>query len=91
MPPIGEAMLTVSSSAWHEKNANVLLTIFEMKERDLAIALTERRLDVALAPSHMLPLRVARLTTYREHLFVALPASHALAQQEGGLTWAGLK
>jgi DNA-binding transcriptional LysR family regulator len=87
--PVGEAVLMVLS-AWRENSANVLLTMFEMNERDLAIALAERRLDVALAPSHMLPTRVARLTTYREGLFVALPASHALAQQEGGLTWAGL-
>jgi DNA-binding transcriptional LysR family regulator len=89
MPPIGEAMLTVLS-AWREKSANVLLTISEMHERDLAIALDERRLDVALAPSHMLSTRMARLVTYRERLFAALPAGHALARHEKGVTWAEL-
>lgn len=87
--PVGEAMLMVLS-AWRKNSANVLLTIFEMNERDLAIALDERRLDVALAPSHMLPLRVARLATYRERLFVALPAGHALARHQKAVTWAGL-
>jgi DNA-binding transcriptional LysR family regulator len=77
-------------SAWRENSTNVLLTIFEMNERDLAIALDERRLDVALAPSHMLPTRLARLATCRERLFVAVPAGHALARHERTLTWAGL-
>ena len=89
MPPIAEAVLMVLS-AWRENSANVLLTIFEMNERDLAIALDERRLDVALAPSHMLPIRVARLATHRERLFVALPAGHALARQQKAVTWGGL-
>jgi len=87
--PVGEAMLMVLS-AWRENSANVLLTIFEMNERDLVIALDERRLDVALAPSHMLPTRMARLATYRERLFVALPVGHALAGHQKALTWAGL-
>ena len=77
-------------SAWRDNSANVLLTIFEMNERDLAIALDERRLDVALAPSHMLPLHVARLRTHRERLFVVLPADHVLARHEKALTWAKL-
>jgi DNA-binding transcriptional LysR family regulator len=88
-PPVGGALVMVLS-AWREKAGNVLLTISEMNERDLAIALDERRLDVALAPSHMLPTRMARLATYREHLFVALPAGHALARHEKALTWVGL-
>lgn len=87
--PVDKAVLMVLS-AWRQNSANVLLTIFEMNERDLAIALDERRLDVALAPSHMLPLRVARLATNRERLFVALPAGHALARHQKGVTWAGL-
>jgi DNA-binding transcriptional LysR family regulator len=89
MPPIAEAVLMVLS-AWRKNSANVLLTIFEMNERDLVIALDERRLDVALAPSHMLPTHVARLATYRERLFVAMPSSHALARDEKALAWAGL-
>jgi DNA-binding transcriptional LysR family regulator len=87
--PVGKAVLMVLS-AWRKNSANVVLTIFEMNERDLAIALDERRLDVALAPSHMLPLRVARLATCRERLFVALPAGHALARHQKAVTWAGL-
>jgi DNA-binding transcriptional LysR family regulator len=89
MPPIGEAMLTVLR-AWRENSSNVVVTIFEMNERDLAIALDERRLDVALAPSHLLSTRLVRLATYRERLYVALPAGHALARHERALTWARL-
>jgi DNA-binding transcriptional LysR family regulator len=87
-PLVGDALLMVLS-AWRENCVNVQLTIFEMNERDPAIALDERRLDVALAPSHMLPLRMARLAAYRERLFVALPAGHALARHKA-VTWAGL-
>ena len=89
MPPIGERIRDLLAE-WHRNSANVGLTVFEMNERDLVIALEERRLDVALAPSHILPTRLARLWAFRERLIAALPAGHVLARREQALTWAGL-
>ena len=89
MPPIGEKMHELLAG-WRHSCANVVLRVSEMGERDLAIALDERQLDVVLAPSHMLPSRMARLVTHRERLFAALSAGHALAHQDKALTWAAL-
>src|SRR6266436_4928796 len=47
MPPIGEPLGSLLAG-WHEKHPNVELTVSEMNDRDLAAALEERRLDVAL-------------------------------------------
>jgi DNA-binding transcriptional LysR family regulator len=76
MAPIGESMLRLLA-AWRHSCADVLLTISEMNERDLAIALTERRLDAALAPAWMVPRHAAALPVYCERLFAAFPAQHA--------------
>ena len=70
MPPIGERMHELLAG-WRQSCANVVLRVSEMGERDLAIALDERQLDVVLAPSHMLPSRMARLVAHRERGVVA--------------------
>lgn len=88
MAPISEPMLDLLA-AWRHSCADVLLTISEMNERDLAIALDGRRLDAALAPSWMLSRRAAALPVYRESLFAALPAQHALARYDR-LNWPAL-
>jgi DNA-binding transcriptional LysR family regulator len=82
MAPISEPMLDLLAG-WRQSCADVLLTISEMNERDLAIALDERRVDAALAPAWMVSNRAAALPVYYERLFAALPAQHALA----GLEW----
>jgi DNA-binding transcriptional LysR family regulator len=53
-------------------------------------AIRRRRLDVALAPNHMLPARLAKLRAFRERLIAAVPDGHPLARHEKALTWAGL-
>jgi DNA-binding transcriptional LysR family regulator len=88
MAPIGEPMLDLLA-AWRQRCADVLLTISEMNERDLAIALDERRLDAALAPAWMVSRRAAALPVYCECLFAALPAHHALVGRER-LAWPAL-
>jgi DNA-binding transcriptional LysR family regulator len=87
--PIGEPMRKFLTK-WREACPDVLLAVSEMNERDLAIALDERRLDVALAAGHMLPAHVARLPVYRERLMAALPSDHALVRQREPLTWLAL-
>jgi DNA-binding transcriptional LysR family regulator len=88
MAPIGEPILYLLAG-WRQSCEDVLLTVSEMNERDLAIALEERRLDAALAPAWMVSRRAAALPVYRERLFAALPAQHALVGCER-LGWSAL-
>jgi DNA-binding transcriptional LysR family regulator len=85
MVPISQPMLDLLAG-WRQSCADVLLTISEMNERDLAIALDERRVDAALAPAWVVSRRAAALPVYRERLFAALPGRHALAGRER-VTW----
>lgn len=50
MPPIGEPLGSLLTG-WHERHPNVVLTVSEMNDRDLAAALEERRLDIVLMVS----------------------------------------
>ena len=88
MPPVGEPIRGLLAG-WREKHPDVALTIFEMNERDIAAALEERRLDVALMTSHTLWPHAAAMPIYREQLVVALPSGHALAER-GILDWVAL-
>ena len=86
--PIGEPMLGLLAG-WRQTCADVELTVSEMSERDLAIALDERRLDAVLAPAWVVSRRAAALPVYRERLFAGVPQRHALAGC-AGLTWPAL-
>ena len=88
-PPIGEAMHALLSG-WREESSNVALTMCEMNDRDLVIALDEHRLDVLLAPHLLLPGRLARIPVSCERLLAAFPVEHALAAHPRPLTWLSL-
>ena len=88
MAPIGETMLDLLAG-WRQSCVDVVLTISEMNERDLAIALDERRVDAVLAPAWMVSRRAAALPVYRENLVAALPTQHALVGCER-LRWRAL-
>jgi DNA-binding transcriptional LysR family regulator len=88
MAPVGEAILDLLAR-WRQSCAEVLLAVFEMNERDLAIALEQRRLDATLAPAWLASRRAAALPVYHERLFAALPAQHALGGCDG-LGWPAL-
>lgn len=88
IPPMGQAIALLRD--WRQNSANVRLTLFEMNERDLAVALDARRLDVLLAPNSMLPPRAASLAVCDERLFVAFPVDHALAELSAPVTWSSL-
>jgi DNA-binding transcriptional LysR family regulator len=88
MPPIGEPLRSLLTE-WREKHPGVVLTISEMNERDIAVALEEHRLDVALMPKHTLWPRAVTAPIYREHILVALPHGHRLATHES-LDWSSL-
>jgi DNA-binding transcriptional LysR family regulator len=81
MPPVGEPLGSLLAG-WREKHPNVVLTVSEMNDRDLAAALQERRLDAALIPSYALWPHAAALPIYRERLVATLPAGHPLARRE---------
>ena len=85
MPPLGEAIRALLRG-WRKNCGNVALTVSETNERDLAIALDERRLDALLAPRFMLPPHAASLTVCRDQLFAAVPEDHKLAGHPGPVT-----
>ena len=78
LPPIGEPIVSLLSS-WRERYANVILTVSEMNDRDLAAALEERRLDVALTSNNAVWHHAASLPLYRDRLLAAFPVGHHLA------------
>ena len=85
MAPLGEAIRALLRG-WRKNCGNVALTVCETNERDLAIALDERRLDALLAPRFMLPPHAASLTVCREQLFAAVPEDHKLAGHPAPVT-----
>jgi DNA-binding transcriptional LysR family regulator len=88
MAPIGEPILDLLAG-WRQNCEDVLLTVSEMSERDLQIALEERRLDAALAPAWAVSRRAAAIPVCRERLLAAVPARRALVERER-LVWPAL-
>jgi len=78
IPPIGE-VLGGLFAGWRERNPNVAITLSEMNERDLALALDDRRIDVVLLVSHAVWPGAASMPLYNERLVAALPLGHPLA------------
>ncbi len=78
IPPIGEPARSLLMD-WRIAYPNVALTITEGNEREMAIAITERRLDVALVGGHTVWPAVTALPLYRERLLAAVPVDHPLA------------
>jgi DNA-binding transcriptional LysR family regulator len=89
LPSVGQPIQGLLR-VWHQRFPDVCLTIFEMNERDIASAMEERRLDVALMPKHTLWPRAVAEPIYRERLLVALPKCHGLARKKR-LTWDAIR
>ena len=89
MAPIGEPLQSLLG-AWRDLNPQVSLKIYEMSDRDLAIAIGERRLDVALLIDHMVWPHAQCLGLYAERLVAVLPEKHPLASAEF-ISWVALK
>jgi len=89
MPPIGEPISGLLVK-WRANHPGVILRVAELADRDIAIALEERRLDVALVPSFTLWPHAAALRIYKEEIVVALPADHCLAGRRT-LQWTALR
>jgi DNA-binding transcriptional LysR family regulator len=80
LPPAGEPLGSLFAQ-WHGRYPNVVLTVSEMSDRDLATALEERRLDVALMMSHAVGPHAESVPLYRDRLVAAVPAGHPLADR----------
>jgi DNA-binding transcriptional LysR family regulator len=89
MPPIGDPISGLLAR-WRENHPGINLRVAELADRDIVIALEERRLDVAFVPSFTLWPHAAALQIYREQIVAALPAGHCLARRKT-LQWTALR
>jgi DNA-binding transcriptional LysR family regulator len=89
LPPIGEPIVSLLGD-WREKHPNVMLVVSEMNDRDLAAALEERRLDVALTFRHTVWPHAESVPLYSDRLLAVVPAGHALAKQRS-VRWDALR
>jgi DNA-binding transcriptional LysR family regulator len=87
-PVAGVARELIAS--WRVANPDVTLTVTEGNQHELALGLSERRLDVALVTGHNAWAHVAALPIFRETMFAAIPESHELACRSG-LRWASIR
>jgi DNA-binding transcriptional LysR family regulator len=88
IPPIGGRAQEMIRN-WREANPDVGLTIVEGHQRNLALALTERRLDAVLLTGHAMWPNVTAVRLFRERLVGVLPTNHHLAGRQS-LDWASL-
>ena len=71
MPPVGEPLGSLLAG-WRVRHPNVVLTIVEMNEPSMAMALEHRRLDVGIVTSFTPCANSEALPLYRERLTAAL-------------------
>lgn len=89
LPPAGTSIVSLLAD-WRERNPNIILTVAEMNDRDLAAGMESRRLDVVLTSSHALWSRLASIPLYRERLLAVLPVEHPLADRHA-VSWEELR
>ena len=89
MPPVGEPLGSLLAG-WRVRHPNVVLTIVEMSEPSMAMALEHRRLDVGIVTSFTPCANSEALPLYRERLTAALPVDHALAERDA-VEWDDLR
>jgi DNA-binding transcriptional LysR family regulator len=80
IPPIGSVMAKLLKQ-WHAACPDVTLTLVEGNERELALGLSERRLDVAVVGGRTMWPHVSAVTLYRERMIAVLPADHPLSNE----------
>lgn len=76
-------------SRWHHFHTDVGLTLHELPDRDLCIAIKDRHIDAAIMADHALWQDVAFEPIYDERLLSAVSTSHALAKHPS-VTWTSL-
>jgi DNA-binding transcriptional LysR family regulator len=88
VPPIGGPARALLS-AWRVAYPNVRLTVVEANLRELALGLTEHRLEATLVIGRTSWPYVTAETLFKEQLVAALPSDHSLAQRVA-LDWKSL-
>ncbi len=88
VPPIGGAARKLLTS-WRIAHPDTTLTVFEGNERELALSLSEHRLDAAFVAGHTMWPRVTAVSLFRERIFAVLPTDHPLASRSE-LSWKAL-
>lgn len=89
MPPVGEPLKGLLAK-WHEEHPHVELTLWEMSDHDLYVAIESRQLDVALVAGYGEWPKVVSEPLYVERLCAAMPLHHALSDREN-LDWRALR
>jgi len=89
MSPVGDPLRNLLAM-WRENHPMVGVTIHEMPDHDLYVALTSRRLDVALLAGYVHCPNVETKRLFRERLFAALPEGHILLRK-AHLRWSDLR
>lgn len=89
MPPVGEPLGSLLAG-WRVRHPNVVLTVVEMNEPSMAIALERRHLDVGIVTSFTPCANTEALALYRERLTAALPVAHVLAERDA-VEWDDLR
>lgn len=78
MPAIGKPVSGLLCK-WRKLRPEILVGIYELADRDLAVALEERRLDLVLIPSFTLWPHAVAIPVYKEEIVAALPEGHGLS------------
>jgi DNA-binding transcriptional LysR family regulator len=89
MPTVGQPAQTLLR-AWRQRYPTVELALHEMNERDLVMAIVERRLEAAFMTKHTLWPHAAAVPMWRERLLAALPEKHSLTRYKK-LSWDSLR
>jgi len=78
-PPIGGAARALLSQ-WRIAWPDVALRIVEANERELALGMTEHRLDAAIVGGHTMWPHMSAVPLFRERMIAAVPNGHQLAE-----------
>lgn len=89
IPPVGEPLRTLLAK-WRNEHPCVALTICEMSDDEIQMAIESRRLDVALVIGYSALPMIATEVLYREQLFAAVPSDHPLFNH-ASVSWEALR
>jgi DNA-binding transcriptional LysR family regulator len=68
--------------AWHGEHPGVQLTLDELNDSELFVAIAEQTLDAAFVAAHTVRRGANTILVYRERPVVALPHGHELASHD---------
>jgi DNA-binding transcriptional LysR family regulator len=81
MPPIGQPLQPLLA-AWRNRHPGIELTLHELNDNEILVALAEQTLDAAFVTAHTVRPGANTIPVYREPLVVALSEGHRLASYD---------